>query len=137
MRGMATWLIATAIGAVVIAGVVDAVRRSSSHSDPTSVRLTATATTAQDTTEGVTTTDPLDTTTRVVESTPFLRLPLCTTRQLKLTIRVGRPRAEFVLRRTTGQPCHLRRSRVRLMVLYRARGEVPVSTSNFWWQRGT
>jgi hypothetical protein len=39
---MATWLIATAIGAVVIAGVVDAARRSSSHSEPANVRMTTT-----------------------------------------------------------------------------------------------
>ena len=47
------------------------------------------------------------------------RLPPCTQRQLKLAIRVGEPRAEFVLRRVMGEPCHLRRSRVRLRISIR------------------
>jgi hypothetical protein len=149
MRGPATWLVAAAIGAVVIAGVVDAVRRSSSHSEPASAQAATTATTAPATNAGVTTpmgvttnvgvttTEPLGTTTQVVESAPPERLPPCTQGQLKLAIRVGEPRAEFVLRRVMGQPCHLRRSRVRLRVLDQAGSEVVLSTSNFYAQRGT
>ena len=149
MRRTATWLVVTAVGVVVIAGVVDAVRRSSSHGESaggnvvTINDLTVTAASAQATTEGVattvgvTTTEALDTTAQVVVSAPPERLPPCTQRQLKLAIRVGGDRPEFVLRRVMGQPCHLRRSRVRLRVLDQAGSEVVLSTSNFYGQRGT
>jgi hypothetical protein len=149
MRRTATWLVLTAVGVVVIAGAVDAVRRSSSDAESaggnvfTIDGLTMTAPSAQVTTGGVTstvpvtTTESLGTTTQVVESAPPERLPPCTQRQLKLAIRVGEPRAEFVLRRVMGQPCHLRRSRVRLRVLNQAGSEVVLSTSNFYGQRGT
>jgi len=149
MRRKATWLVLTAVGVVVIAGVVDAVRRSSSHGESaggnvvTINDLTVTAASAQATTEGVattvgvTTTEALDTTAQAVESAPPERLPPCTQRQLKLAIRAGEDRAEFVLRRVVGQPCHLRRSRVRLTVLDQAGSEVVLSTSNFYGQRGT
>jgi hypothetical protein len=149
MRRTATLLVLTAVAVVVIAGVVDAVRRSSSDAESargnvlTIDGLTMTAPSAQVTTEGVattvgvTTTEPLGTTAQVVAPAAPERLPLCTKRQLKLTIRVGEPRAEFVLRRVNGQPCHQRRLRVRLTVLDQAGDEVPVSTSNFYTQRGT
>ena len=149
MRRTATLLVLTAVAVVVIVGVVDAVRRSSSDAESaggdvlTIDGLVMTAPSAQVTTEGVattvgvTTTEPLGTTAQVVESAPPERLPPCTQRQLKLAIRVGEPRAEFVLRRVMGQPCHLRRSRVRLRVLDQAGSEVVLSTSNFYGQRGT
>jgi hypothetical protein len=149
MRRTATWLVLAAVAVVVTAGVVDAVRRSSSDAESaggnvfTIDGLTMTAPSAQVTTEGVattvgvTTTEALDTTAQVVESAPPQRLPPCTQRQLKLAIRVGEDRAEFVLHRVMGQPCHLGRSRVRLRVLDQAGGEVPVSTSNLYTQRGT
>jgi hypothetical protein len=149
MRRTATLLVLTAVAVVVIAGVVDAVRRSSSDAESaggnvfTIDGLTMTAPSAQVTTEGVattvevTTTEALGTTAQVVESAPPERLPPCTHRQLKLAIRVGEDRAEFVLRRVMGQPCHLRRLRVRLTVLDQAGDEVPVSTSNLYTQRGT
>jgi hypothetical protein len=150
MRRKATWLILTAVGVVVIAAAVDAVRRSSSGAESaggnviTIDGLTMTAPSAQVTTEGAattvgvtTTTEAVDTTAQVVELAPPERLPPCTQRQLKLAIRVGEDRAEFVLRRVMGQPCHLRRSRVRLRVLDQAGSEVVLSTSNFYWQRGT
>lgn len=148
MRRTATWLVFSAIGVVLIAGVVDAVRRSSSDAESarrnvfTIDGLTMTAPSAQVTTEGVattvgvTTTQPIDTTAQVVKSPPE-RLPPCKQRQLKLAIRVGEPRAEFVLRRVMGQPCHLRLSRVRLRVLDQAGSQVVLSTSNFYGQRGT
>lgn len=145
MRRTATWLVIAAVAVVVTAGVVDAVRRSSSDAESaggnvfTIDGLTMTAPAAQVTTEAVavTTTEPLGTTAQVVESAPPERLPPCTQGQLKLAIRVGEPRAEFVLRRVMGQPCHLRRSRVRLRVLDQAGSEVVLSTSNFYGQRGT
>ena len=148
MRRTATWLVFSAIGVVLIAGVVDAVRRSSSDAESarrnvfTIDGLTMTAPSAQVTTEGVattvgvTTTQPIDTTAQVVKSPPE-RLPPCTQRQLKLAIRVGEPRAEFVLRRVMGQPCHLRLVPRRLRVLDQAGSQVVLSTSNFYGQRGT
>src|SRR5262245_32107081 len=126
MRGTVTWLLAAAIGAVVVAGVVDAVRRSTSHSGPAGA-LTTTATAAETTNGGA----------QLVASGPPERLPPCRPRQLRLAMSVGGPRAEFVLRRVSGQPCHQRRSRVRLTLLDHAGDRVPVSTSNFYSERAT
>jgi hypothetical protein len=135
MRSLATWLVLAAVGAVIFAGVVDGVRRSSSHSEsPNGVgstieRLTTTgpasqgttagvATTSQGTTAGVTTTEAaVGTTAPAIQSTETQRLPSCTTAQLKLAFTLWvEDLAALVLRRVAGKPCHHGRSLIRFTV---------------------
>lgn len=149
MRRTATWLVLAAVAVVVTAGVVDAFRRSSSDAESvggnafTIDGLTVTAPSGQLATEGVattvgvTTTEPLGTTAQIVEPAPPERLPPCKREQLKLSVRVEEDTAEFALRRVDGAPCHQRSLYVDLTVLDESGREVPVSTSNFYWQRHT
>jgi hypothetical protein len=150
MRRTATWLVLAAVAVVVIVGVVDAVRRSPSDAESaggnvfTIDGITITAPSAQVSTEGVattaavTTTEPLETNpAQIVESAPPERLPPCKREQLKLSVRVEEDTAEFALRRVDGPPCHQRSLYVDLTVLDESGREVPVSTSNFYWQRHT
>lgn len=117
MRGKATWLITAAVGAVLIVGVVDALRGSSSHDEsahaaqaPTVVdlggsTLTLESVTAQATTEPVATTEPAAIV-EPVDATAPERLPSCETEQLRLTFTISDGLATPVLRRVKGQPCH-------------------------------
>jgi hypothetical protein len=89
MRGKATWLILIAVGAVVTAGLVDAVRGSSSNpeaaqdglsvTEPSNTMATmalpAQTTEAVTTTEPLATTEPVDATVTAIESTASKRLP--------------------------------------------------------------
>jgi hypothetical protein len=118
MRSKATWLILIALGALVTAGVVDAVRGSSSNPEAAQVGesviepSTTTALPVQKATEPVATTEPaaiagpVDATGTAIESAAPERLPSCDTEQLRLTFTVWEGLAAVVLRRVKGQPCH-------------------------------
>ena len=127
MRGKVTWLITAAVAAVVIVGVVDALRGSPSHQEsaaaapaPTVVDLGGSSLTlesgiAQTTTEPVA--EPVATTTApAIKSPTPERLPLCTTPQLALAMKVVDGSAMLVLRRVAGKPCHHGRSSIGLTV---------------------
>ena len=135
MRSLATWLVLAAVGAVVFAGVVDGVPRSSPDSEsPNGVgstieRLTTSGPASQGTTEGVATTSQgstagvvtteaaVGTTTPAIQSTPPQRLSSCTTAQLKLAFTLwDEGMAGLVLRRVAGKPCHHGRSLIRFTV---------------------
>ena len=89
MRGKATWLILVAVGAVVTAGVVDAVRGSSSNPEAAQAGesvvepSTTTALPVQTAAEPVAATepaaiaDPVDATATAIESVAPERLPSC------------------------------------------------------------
>jgi hypothetical protein len=119
MGGKATWLITAAVAAVVIVGVVDALRGSSSHHEsahaaqaPTVVdlggaTLTLESVSAQAATEPMATTEPQGTTdTAAIPSPPPERLPRCTMPQLVLAVKIVDGSAMLVLRRVAGEPCH-------------------------------
>jgi hypothetical protein len=118
MRRKATWLVLAAVGVVAMAGVVDAVRRSSSHAESarpnesTIDGLTTTAPSSQVTTEGVATTQAaaanqaVATTAPSTQSIPSERLPSCATGQLRLTLTVSDGVEALELRRVAGKPCH-------------------------------
>jgi hypothetical protein len=117
MRGKSTWLILIAVGAVVIAGVVDAVRGSSSNPEAgqaaesviepsnTTALPAQTATEPMATTEAVAIGEPVDATVTAIESAAPERLPSCNNEQLRLTFTVSEGLAAVVLRRVEGQPC--------------------------------
>jgi hypothetical protein len=118
MRSKATWLILIALGAIVTAGVVDAVQGSSSNPEAAQAGesviepSTTTALPVQTATEPVATTEPVaiagpvDATVTAIESGAPERLPSCDTEQLRLTFTVWEGLAAVVLRRVKGQPCH-------------------------------
>jgi hypothetical protein len=128
MRSKATLLILLALGAIVTAGVVDAVRGSSSNPEaaqagesviePSSMTavLAQTATEAVTTTEPVASTEPVDATVTATESAAPERLPSCETEQLRLTFTVSEGLAAVVLRRVKGQPCHHGRAPIGFIV---------------------
>jgi hypothetical protein len=132
MRGKATWLITAAVAAVLIVGVVDALRGSSSHHEsahaaqaPTVVdlggsSLTLEAVTTQATTEPQGTTD-----TAAISSAQPEPLPRCTTPQLALAVKIVDGSAMLVLRRVTGEPCHHGRSPIGLTVRDQSGHRVP------------
>ena len=111
-------MILIAVGAVVTAGVVDAVRGSSSNPEaaqagesviepPTTTALPVqTATQPVATTEPAAMTEPVDATVTAIKSAAPERLPSCATEQLRLTFTVSEGLAAVVLRRVKGQPCH-------------------------------
>jgi hypothetical protein len=117
MQGKATWLILIAVGGVVIAGVVDAVRGSSSNPEAapvgesviepstTTAPPVQTATEPVATTEPAASTEPVDATATAIESVVPERLPSCDTEQLRLTFTVWEGLAAAVLRHVNGQPC--------------------------------
>jgi hypothetical protein len=102
MRSKATWLILIAVGAVVTAGVVDAVRGSSSipeaaqagesviEPSTTTALPVQTATEPMATTEPAAITEPVDATMTAIESAAPERLSSCGTEQLRLTSRSRR-----------------------------------------------
>ena len=118
MRSKATWLLVAAIGAVVVAGVVDSVRGSTSKPEATQVGVPAieSSTTAvpseQPASEAVTptdsggTTEPVDTTAAATDSARPEHLPSCDTEQLQLTFTRSGGLAAALLRRVQGRPCH-------------------------------
>jgi hypothetical protein len=118
MRSTSTWLILIAVGAVVTAGVVDAVRGSSSNPEAAQAGesvvepSTTTAPPVQTVsapvaaTEPVVTSEPVDATVTAVESAAPEHLPACDSDQLRLTLTVSEGLAAVVLRRVKGQPCH-------------------------------
>jgi hypothetical protein len=122
MRGIATWLVLAAVGLVVIAGVTDALRGSSSHAqsapatEATIGGLTTTAPSVQATTEPVATTQAVAATEAVATTAPDIpsdspeRLPSCATGQLRLTFTVADGLAALKFRRVAGEPCHHGRS---------------------------
>ena len=121
MRGRATWLILIAVGAVVTAGLVDAVRGSSSNPEAaqdglsvtepsTTMALPAQTTEAMTTTESLATTEPVNAPVTAIESAAPERLPSCETEQLRLAFTVDNGLAALELRRVTGEPCHHGRS---------------------------
>jgi hypothetical protein len=111
MRSKATWLILVAIGAVVTAGVVDAVRGSSSNPEAAQAGesviepSTTTPLPVQTATEPMAT-EPVDATVTAIESAAPERLPSCDTKQLRLNFTAWEGLAAAVLRRVEGQPCH-------------------------------
>ena len=124
MRGKATWLILIAVGAVVTAGVVDAVRGSSSNPEaaqagvsaiepPTTTTLPVqTATKPVATTEPTAIADPVDATVTAIASAAPERLPSCDTEQLQLTFTRSGGLAAALLRRVQGPPCRHARAPV-------------------------
>ena len=118
MRGAATWLILIAVGAVITASVVDAVRGSSSNPEAapagetvvepstTTAPPVQTATEPAATTEPGAITAPVDATVTAIESAAPERLPSCDAEQLRLTFTVWEGLAAVVLHRVSGQSCH-------------------------------
>ena len=142
MRGKATWLILVAVGAVVTAGVVDAVRGSSSNPEAAQAGesvvegSTTTALTVQTATDPVATTepaaiaDPVDATVTAIASAARERLPSCDTEQLRLTFTVSEGLAAVVLRRVKGQPCHHDGAPIRVTVRDQSGDRVAVFAGN-------
>lgn len=123
MRRLATWLVLAAVGTVVFVGVVDGVRRSSSHSrsagglGSTAERLTTTGPPSPSTTAGVATTEAEGTTAPASKSAAPERLSSCAAAQLKLAFTFWQEGlAALVLRRVAGKPCHHGRSPIRFTV---------------------
>ena len=129
MRSKATWLLVAAIGAVVVAGVVDSVRGSTSKPEATQVgepaieSSTTVVPSEQPASEAVTptdsggTTEPVDTTAAATDSARPEHLPSCDTEQLQLTFtRSGGLAA--LLRRIQGRHATMagRPSRFRLTI---------------------
>lgn len=126
MRGKATWLITAVVAAIVIVGVVDALRGSSSDDEPAAAAqgpvvvdvggstLTLESVTTQAATEPAATTETLATT---VAPPPPEHLARCTIPQLELAVKVVDGSAMLVLRRVSGEPCHHGRSPIGLTVL--------------------
>jgi hypothetical protein len=118
MRSKATLLILLALGGILTAGVVDAVRGSSSNpaaapagesvieSSTSTAPPVQTATESAATNDRVASTEPVDATVTAIESAAPERLPSCETEQLRLTFTVSEGLAELLLRRVQGQPCH-------------------------------
>lgn len=100
-----TWLLAGGVLVLALAAVADALRGSSSESEP-----------------AVTTTAPPP----VTPASSPERLPTCTTPQLELVIEVPGGSAAVALRHRSGAPCHLRRLPVKLVVRDRAGRVVPL-----------
>jgi hypothetical protein len=142
MRRTATWLLVAAVGAVAVLGVVDAVRRSSSHADSARgnvVRidgLTMTAPLAQVTTEGAATTAavaatrPAGTTAPSVVPAQPERWPPCDTEQMRLALIVEEDSAAAVLRRVKGEPCHHGRASIGFAVRDQSGDRVAVFGGN-------
>jgi hypothetical protein len=118
MRSKATWLLVAAIGAVLVAGVVDSVRGSTSKPEATQAGesvvepSTTTALPLQTATEPMATTEPatiggpVNATVTAIESATPERLPSCDTEQLQLTFTRSGGLAAALLRRVQGRPCH-------------------------------
>jgi hypothetical protein len=138
MRGIATWLVLAAVGLVVIAGLVDALRGSSSHarSAPATESmvgdLSTTAPSVQATTEPVATkqavaaTQAVATTAPAIQSAPRTRLPSCATPQLTLAFTVDNGLAALKLRRVAGEACHHGRSPIGFTVRDESGHKVPL-----------
>lgn len=124
MPSKATWLILIAVGAVVTAGVVDAVRGSSANPEAaqagdviepstTTVPPVQTATEPLATTEPVAI-EPVDGTVTAIESAAPEHLSSCDIEQLRLTFTVSEGLAAVMLRRVRGQPCHHGRAPIKV-----------------------
>jgi len=117
MRSRATWLVVAAVGAVVLAGVVDSVRGSSSHLEA-NVRVdsvtepsSTTASTEATSTRPVSATPSVVTTERSTNvvatvSAAAARLPSCHTDQLRLAFALSDDLWAVVLRRMKPPACH-------------------------------
>ena len=127
MRRAATWLVLAAVGIVAIAGLVDAVHRSSSRSESAHPdESTIDALTVTTPSERVATVPPAitqqaiaaqsDTTAAAATTAHFTevvspeRLPSCALGQLSLTFTVWNGLEALELRRVGGTPCHHGRS---------------------------
>jgi hypothetical protein len=95
-RARLTWVIVGGVGAVRVAGAVDAVRSSEPKARP-AMEWSA----ARETTFPVVTTEGL---------------PRCTTRHLRVSIEVLGGTATIVVRHVWGGACHLARTPIRLLV---------------------
>jgi hypothetical protein len=122
-------LVLTAIGVVVIAGVVDALRGSSSRAGSARANqstiggLPPPAPAVQATTQPVATTQAVAATQAVATTAPAIQsapaaepLPSCATRQLRLTFTIADGLAALELRRVAGKPCHYGRSPIAFTV---------------------
>jgi hypothetical protein len=112
-RARLTWVIASGVIAVLIAGTVDAIRSSEPSASPPS-RETATERSAGKTTLAAVTTP---------ES-----LPRCTVQNLALSIDVLGGTATIVVGHVWGSPCHLAPLPVRLSLTNRFGGRVRLAT---------
>jgi len=142
MRAKLTWLIVAAVAAVVVFGVVDAVRGSST--DPEAAQAggvvigpSATPTvSAQSTTEPVTTTEPVGATesadggATTPEPKVLEHLPSCEPEQLRLGFTLSMGLAALVLARGEGPPCHHRAAPVGVTVRDEAGNRVTVFGGN-------
>jgi hypothetical protein len=140
MKALVTWLILTAVAVVVIVGVVDAVRGSSS--DPPGAQAadsaveSSTATTASPvapatepvvTPEQVASTESVDATATDTESAVPESLPSCDTEQLRPAFTVWDGLAAVAFRRVQGPPCHHGRAPIEVTVRDQSGKRVAVS----------
>jgi hypothetical protein len=142
MRTKITWLILTAVGAVVIAGVVDSLRGPSSspraaHAGVSVVEPSTTAalpvqTATEDavTTEPVVTDERIDSTVTATGPAKPKRLPSCETGQLRLGFVLSGGLAAGELRHVTGPPCHHGRELIRFTARDRSGTRVAVFGGN-------
>jgi len=107
-----TWLVSLVVAAVVVAGVVDAVRRSISHSEAAETSGFAITAAKSD------------------SSGAARRLPLCTTAQLRLAFTLTDGSAALVLARVAGKPCHHGQSDARFIIRDTSGHRVPVFGSS-------
>jgi hypothetical protein len=140
MRALVTWLILSAVTAVVAFAAIDAVR--GSDSDPEAARAgeavsepsTATALPAHSatvlvpTTTNAASTEPADP--AAIESEAHEPLPSCDVEQLALTFKVWDGLAAAVLRRAKGQPCHHGRAHIGFTVRDQSGSRVAVFGGN-------
>jgi hypothetical protein len=136
MRRRATWLLVAAIGAVLVAGVIDSVHGSASRPEATPVGepgIEPSATTvsiAEPTSETVTRTEAVATepveTTADTDSAPPEHLPSCDIEQLQLTFTRSGGFAAALLRRVQGPPCRHGRAPVAVSVHDQAGDRVTV-----------
>lgn len=144
MRSRATWFVVAAVGVVIFAGVVDAVRRSGSQQESAAAgRVTLTiagsamteslrAASAPPTSEPAVTTQPAAGTAALPadQSAAPERLPSCAVAQLRLAFAVEEGMAGALLRRVQGQPCHHGRAGIGFTVRDESGGRVAVFGGN-------
>ena len=139
MRSRATWLVLAAIAAVLVAGVVDSVRSSSSTSEasqagqsvvqPSTTSRVAgeVATDAENLSEPLASTEPADEMATDEGSAKHRGLPSCDTDQLHLSFAPGgEGLMAAVVRRVKGKPCHQDRQTIRFRVRNQSRDFVAV-----------
>jgi hypothetical protein len=137
MRRTVTLLVLAAVGVVAIAGVVDAVRRSSSHAESASpaevtidgqtITAPAQATTgAVATTQAVAAAQTVATTAPSTQSASTEPLASCAASQLRLSFTISDGLEALDLRRVAGKPCHHGRSLIGFTVRDQSGQRVPI-----------